>query len=237
MHAAQLGTWPAGTFAARLTPAACAELLNASIPRSLPTGTVVMRQGETSDFVYVLKSIRRRSIACAKITALLDNGHEGLLGVRVSGDLIGELGVVRAAPRTATVTICAPTLVHAFRREDFLDVLSRHPDAWLAMSSTIADRLDWANQHRLEFAGLDVLTRVARMLVMLADRHGRPVPHGLELGVPLSQEELGQLIGAHRDAVVKAISELRRQNVVETGYRCITIIQPRNLRRHAQLIF
>jgi CRP-like cAMP-binding protein len=159
-----------------------------------------------------------------------------LLGVRVSGDLIGELGVVRAAPRSATVTVCAPTVVHAFRREDFLDVLSRHPDAWLAMTSTIADRLDWANQHRLEFAGHDVLTRVARVLVLLADRHGRPVPHGLDLGVPLSQEELGRLIGAHRDAVVKAISELRGKGVIETGYRSITIIQPENLRRHAQLI-
>jgi CRP-like cAMP-binding protein len=194
-----------------------------------------MRQGEASDFVCVLKSARRGSIACAKITALLDNGHEGLLGVRVSGDLVGELGVVRAAPRSATVTVCAPTMIHAFRREDFLKLLARHPDAWLAMSSTIADRLDWANQHRLEFTGHDVLTRVARMLVLLVDRHGRPVRHGLDLGVPLSQEEVGRLIGAHRDAVVKAISELRGRNVLETGYRRITIIQPEMLRQYAQL--
>ena len=195
----------------------------------------MVRQGEPSDFVYVLRSASRRSIACAKVTALLDNGHEALLGVRVTGDLIGELGVVRGAPRSATVTVCAPSLVHAFGRDDFLRFLAGHSDAWQAMSSTIADRLEWANQFRLEFAAHDVLTRVARILLVLAERHGRMTPQGLDLGVPLSQEELGLLIGAHRDAVVKAVRELRDRRVIETGYRRIIIVDLRNLRRHAHV--
>lgn len=201
----------------------------------MEAGRILVRQGEPSDVVYVLRAARRSAIACAKVTAFLDNGHEGLLGIRVSGDVIGELGVIRDAPRAATVSICAPTLVHPIRQDAFLRFLAKHPDAWRAMSATIADRLDSANQSRLEFAGHDVLTRLCRVLVVLADRHGRPVLHGTELGVPLSQEELGHLIGARRDAIVKAVLYLRRSKILETGYRSITITDLANLRRQAQL--
>lgn len=195
----------------------------------------MIRQGEPSTFVCVLRSTRPTTIACAKITALLENGQEGLLGIRVSGDLIGELGVVRSTRRSATVTTCAPALMHAFRQDVFLNFLSQHIDAWRVISSMIADRLDWANQARLEFAGHDVLTRVSRVLAMLAERHGRPVPQGLDLGVPLSQEELGRLVGARRDSVVKALHDLRRQNIITTSYRRTIITHLDNLRRHAQL--
>ena len=176
-----------------------------------------------------------RDDVALKLHRAAGDGQEGLLGIRVSGDLIGELGVVRSTRRSATVTTCAPALMHAFRQDVFLNFLSQHIDAWRVISSMIADRLDWANQARLEFAGHDVLTRVSRVLALLAERHGRPVPQGLDLGVPLSQEELGRLVGARRDSVVKALHDLRRQNIITTSYRRTIITHLDNLRRHAQL--
>jgi CRP/FNR family cyclic AMP-dependent transcriptional regulator len=194
---------------------------------------MLIRQGEPSASVYLLRPISRRAIACAKITALLESGHEGLLGIRVSGDLVGELGVVREARRVATVTTCAPALVHVIGRNTFFRFLVKHPEAWLAVSATIADRLDWSNRWRLEFAAHDVLTRAARALVMLAERHGYPTPDGQDLGLSISQEELGRLIGAHRDAVVKCVALLRSRNLIKTGYRRIIIVNPDELRRLA----
>lgn len=218
---------------ARLPPSSRADLLSLSTPNRVPDKTVLIRQGEPSESVYLIRPISRRAIACAKITALLESGHEGLLGIRVSGDLIGELGVVREARRSATVTTCAPALVHAIGRSTFFSFLAKYPDAWSAVSATIADRLDWSNRWRLEFAAHDVLTRVARALVMLAERHGYSTPGGQDLGLSISQEELGRLIGAHRDAVVKCVALLRFRNLVKTGYRRIIITNPDELRRLA----
>ncbi len=225
--------WPTGTFIARLPPPARADLLSLSTPNRVPDKTVLIRQGEPSESIYLLRPVSRHVIACAKITALLESGHEGLLGIRVSGDLIGELGVVRGVRRSATVTTCAPALVHAIGQSTFFRFLTEHPDAWSAVSATIADRLDWSNRWRLEFAAHDVLTRVARALLMLAERHGYPTADGQDLGVSISQEELGRLIGAHRDAVVKCIALLRSRRLVKTGYRRIIITNPDNLRRLA----
>lgn len=228
-------SWPAGTFAAKLSRSCLSDLLKLSAPYRVPARTALIRQGEQSTSVFLLRSASYRTSACAKITALLANGHEGLLGIRVSGDLVGELGVVRATSRSATVTICAPALVHAIGQDAFLRFLSEHPDAWRAVSSAIADRLDWANQWRLEFAAHDVATRVARVLVLLAERHGHPTPEGRDLGVPISQEELGRLIGSHRDAVVKCVGILRNQNFIKTGYRRIILTNTDELRKTAQL--
>lgn len=225
------GSWPTGTFIARLSISSRADLLSLSAPTRVPEKTVLVRQGEPSASVYLLRPIGRRAIACAKVTALLESGHEGLLGIRVSGDLIGELGVVRDARRSATVTTCAPALIHTIGRSTFLRFLAEHPDAWSAVSATIADRLEWSNRWRLEFAAHDVLTRVARALIMLAERHGYATPDGQDLGVSISQEELGRLIGARRDAVVKCVTLLRSRNLIKTGYRRIIVVNPHDLRR------
>jgi CRP/FNR family transcriptional regulator, cyclic AMP receptor protein len=227
--------WPSGSFAARLSESSCRDLLGLSVADRVPAGTVLIRQGDPSISVYLLRPVNRRAIACAKVAAVLENGHDGLLGIRVSGDIVGELGVVRSARRTATVTTCAPTLVHAIAQDIFLRFLAEHPDAWRAVSATIADRLEWANQWRLEYAAHDVLTRVARILLMLAERHGHPTPDGQDLGLPISQEELGHLIGAHRDTVVKCVALLRSRHLIKTAYRRIIITNPGGLRALAQI--
>jgi CRP/FNR family cyclic AMP-dependent transcriptional regulator len=50
----------------------------------------------------------------------------------------------------------------------------------------ITARLDWADRRRLDFAGYDVRTRLARVITELADRHGYETSQGYELGVQLS---------------------------------------------------
>ncbi len=208
---------------ARLAADSRRDLLSLSAPRAYPADAVLIRQGEPDTHVYVLRSVRRHMSTCVKVTGLLENGHEGLLAIRVSGDLVGELAFLRDVRRSATVTTCAPALVHPISREAFLSFLQSHPDAWRAISGMLADKLEWANQRRLDFGGYDVPVRLARALVALVDRHGCPTSDGYDLGVELSHAELGRLIGAGKDAASKAIAILRRRGLVRTSYRRVTV--------------
>jgi CRP-like cAMP-binding protein len=218
---------------ARLDPGARQALLGLRPGQPCEPGVVLTHQGdlERTD-VFLIRSTRLRTPACAKVTASLDNGAETLLGIRVSGDIVGELAVLRHAPRSATVTTCTRALVHRIPPDVFMDFLSQHPPVWWAVSRMIADQLDWANRRRLDIAGHSVPARLAHVLVELVERHGCPTPNGHDIGVSLSHLELGRLICAGEEAVGKAIRALGRAGLVEGGYRRVTVLDLAQLREY-----
>jgi CRP-like cAMP-binding protein len=220
---------------AELAEDARRDLLKLGHRRVCQADTVLIRQGDVGTHVFLIASAVRRVPGCAKITFTLENGTESLLGIRISGDIVGELAALRREPRSATVTITTPTVVYTIPWPAFAGFLRQHQDAWPALSRMISYRLDWANRRRVEVAGYSVLTRLARLLVELVDRHGSIGPDGYDLGVRLSQAELGKLIGAKQDAVGKAVSTLRKACVLKTRYRTIMVTDIDSLRGYAEL--
>lgn len=227
--------WPAGTLLRHLSEDARTDLLTMAPPKRHPPDTVLLHQGEDTSHVYVLRSPRPQASACVKVIARLANGTEVLLGIRVSGDVVGELAVIRNSTRTATVVTCTSVITHAITHQDFLAFLRRHDEAWPALAGMISERLEWANQRRLDFVGYPVPVRLARTLIELTDRHGYTVRDGVKLGVALSQEEFGKLIGARKDAIGKAIAHLKEAGLIANQYRGIVVTDPNGLREYGEL--
>ncbi|GAA2128750.1 Crp/Fnr family transcriptional regulator [Actinomadura napierensis] len=228
-----LATWLPGTLMDRLPPDVRAEMLAAGRPRPVAAGTVLVRQAEPRTEVYLLESATPRTTACVKVVCAAENGTEILLGFRFAGDVVGEGAGLRQGTRSATVTACTAMTVRVFPWTTFNRLLLRYPDAWASLARMVTDRLDWANDRRLDFVAADVPTRLARVLDELVRRHGQWRDGVWEVGIRLSQAELGMLIGAREDAVGKALRLLRRAGAVRTRYRGITILDIEALRRHA----
>lgn len=223
--------WPAGTLMASLDNNARGALLALGKPQPRQPGSILIRQGDPQrDHVLLLRSVRPGVSACAKVTAILDNGAEALLGVRVSGDIVGEMAVLQGRDRSATVTACTPMLAFRIPASAFLSCLNEHPRSWSALTSMIAQRLDWANRRRLDLAAFDVPVRLVRVLGEMAAHHGVAVADGTDLGVRLSQPELGRLIGAKEAAVSKAVRTLKESGLLRIEYRRVIITDLERLR-------
>lgn len=227
--------WPAGTLMSRLDPRDADELLRLAAGNVYGPGTVLIRQGAAGSHVYLLEPTPRGRSACVKVTATADNGIETLLGIRAAGDIVGEIAVLGRRSRTATVTACTPLIGHPIPAHTFSSFLARRPQAWHAVSLMIADRLDWANQRRLDFTGHDVTVHIARVIIAILDLYGRSSSNTGELGVSLSQPELGSLVGASKEAAAKSVRQLRDKGLIETGYRMIVIRDVAGLRAAAGL--
>src|ERR1017187_3405262 len=209
------GRWPAGTLMSRLDAQAADELLRLAAGSFYESGTVLIRQGARSNHVYLLESAPRGTSACVKITATSENGIETLLGIRAAGDVVGEVGVLGQRSRSATVTTCSPLIGHPIPGDAFMSFLARRPHAWHAVSLMIADRLDWANRRRIDLAGYDVTVQIARVIIQILDLYGYCSSDTGELGVRLSQAELGSLVGASKEAAAKAVRRLRQMGLIE----------------------
>src|SRR5699024_2552072 len=78
--------------------------------------------------------------------------------------------------------------------------------------------------------------RVAKALLDLADRFGRPTADGLLVAHDLTQEELAQLVGASRETVNKALAEFVQRDWLRLENRAVIVLDLQRLRQRAREI-
>jgi CRP-like cAMP-binding protein len=216
--------WAPGTLLGSLPPAAAAELVGLGVHRQFPPGRTIIREGGRDMHAVVLLS------GFVKVTTAVD-GIETLLGIRLPGEVIGELSALTGELRSATVTACGRVGARLIARGDFETFLRRRPEAATLVTAMVGRQLRWANRRRTDFAAFPAHIRLARLLIEIADVCGQPRRDGgIDLAVPLSQPEVAAMIAIAQATVQKAIHELRDRNLIGTGYRRITVTDPAGLR-------
>jgi CRP-like cAMP-binding protein len=222
--------WPEQTLLGRLPADSQEGLLALGGFREFTTGTPIMREGERTTFVAVLLS------GWTKVTALTEDGGIALLAVRHGGDLVGEFAGIDALPRSATVTAVGLVVARVIKAAEFVAYQAADPVASAAISRSIVAKTRFSVRRRVEFAGCSAAVRVARVLVELDRAYGVDSGTGRRsLGMPLTQPELAALVGAKDATVHKAVRALRDADIIEWGYRRITIRDLQALRAAAGL--
>lgn len=221
--------WPAGSLLGMLPDAARDRLLQrGSLARYPRSGKVLFREADQSRFVVlILRGV-------VKITAIVPDGqHEALLAIRMGGDAVGEFAAIDQLPRSATVTTCGAVVARVLKSEDFVDCIRRDPDISHAVSKAIAAKMRVATARRVDFSGSDVATRVARVLLQLAEVYGYRDGDRVVLKSPMTQPEVASLAVASQPAVHRVLRNLRERGIVSTGYRSIAVSDLDRLRKVA----
>jgi CRP/FNR family cyclic AMP-dependent transcriptional regulator len=196
--------------------------------RRWPRGAAIFNEGGRSEYVALLTDGR------AKASYFTDSGNEVILAVRGPGSLLGEMSAIDGEPLSATITALEPVEAIVVPVDSFKDYLQRHPQVALMLLRTMSRRLRDADRKRVEFSAYDALGRVARRLVELADEFGEADSGAVRISLPLSQEELASWTGASREAVSKALRNLRGRGWIETHRRAISILDIDALRRRSE---
>lgn len=101
----------------------------------LPGGSILMRQGDASDAIYLVLAGRLQA------SILDENDQQVILSDIGRGEPIGEMGVISGAPRTATITALRDCLLVSLTGADFVSVLHSWPGAALPLASKLIERL------------------------------------------------------------------------------------------------
>jgi len=189
-------------------------------------GQAIFTQGDRAERVFVIER------GWVLITSVAPGGREIVLGLRGPGDLIGDLSALDGAPRSATALAVGAVEATVAPSSAMTRALSDAETA-LDLLRVLAARLRDADLKRLEFAALDTLGRVAWRLQELSERFGEQTAEGIEVELPLSQEQLASWCGASREATVKALAALRGLGCITTGRRTVLIRDIAGLRRRA----
>jgi CRP-like cAMP-binding protein len=178
-------------------------------------GETVVREGDAGDSVF---AIRRGSL---KVSIAETGGRVTTLGIMGPGEIFGELSLLDGRPRSATVTALTRARLVVIERDAFWKLLQSTPRAGISILGVLAKRLRRLSQRSESISGLRVRRRLARQLVLLTESHGQRMgPNRMRIGVKLTQQELGELVGATRESVNKHLSELKDEKILirEGGY-------------------
>lgn len=202
-------------------------LLHAGTERFYRATRPVYDEGGSAHTLAVLLEGR------VKVAITTREGTNLLLALRGPGDLIGELSTLVGEERTATVTAIDDVRLLVVPYNSFDDLLAIHPGMVACLVRTLVGRVRESDQHRIELEQ-DTDERLARLLIRLADRFGRPQPDGaVRIDLPLTQDELAALTWASRGAVAEALRRLREAGLVQTARRQIVVLDLEALRAKA----
>jgi CRP-like cAMP-binding protein len=218
---------PEPVFLRSLTEAEDAALRSHAIKRNFPRGHAVFHENGAPERVFVLLA------GFVKLSRVTDGGREVILAIRGPGDLLGEQSAIDGRARSATAVTLDPVDALVLSATDFLSFLQEVPHVGLVVLRTLSHRLREADLERVDLSIQDTMARVASRIGELADRFGSESAGGVEIHLPISQEELAAWTGCSRDSVVKALQTMRGLGWIETSRRRITLLEPESLRRAA----
>jgi MFS family permease len=115
---------------APVLPVAIERLAAKLEPITVPVGTTVVHEGDEGDRVYLVADGRLEVSA---------NGRA--LDVLETGELFGEMALLRGQPRSATVTALEDVTLYGLGKEEFLAAVTGHPSSNREIEDVITARL------------------------------------------------------------------------------------------------
>jgi CRP/FNR family transcriptional regulator, cyclic AMP receptor protein len=213
---------------AALDDEAARALMESMTSSHLERGDILFREGDQGDRIYVIGEGK------IKLGRSSVDGRENLLAILGPGEMFGELSLFDPGPRTATATAIAETQLIDLGHEDLDSFLLGRPAVAANLLAALARRLRRTNEALADLVFTDVPGRVAKALLDLSTRFGRPADDGILVAHELTQEELAQLVGASRETVNKALADFATRGWIKLEARAVLLTDVDRLQRRAR---
>jgi len=189
---------------------------------TVPAGTILINSEVAGEAIYFIVE------GSARVQVLRENGIELTLALLGPGDIVGEMSLISGRGRSAWVSTRKETTLLWMERKAFWQLLKRSPELCRNLVQELIARLRAANDRQLSITTLDVAGRVARLILELAERYGKPVPgEGIHIAFPVTQGEVAEMIAATRERVNHIMVSLKRAGVFTTDSEWrITVLRP-----------
>jgi len=197
--------------------------------RTFGKGEVVFHEGDPADALHLVVS------GHLTVQVSTPQGDRATLNVLGPGAHVGELALLpdgRTQHRSATVTAIDPTETRVLSASAFEKLRQAHPEVTEILVILLADRVRELSERLLEamYDGLD------RRLYRCLYRLGRVYVDGPgPVTIPMTQDQLSDLVGGTRPTVNQVLQRLVEQGVVELGRGRVVLLDVATLRRKAAL--
>jgi CRP/FNR family transcriptional regulator, cyclic AMP receptor protein len=188
-------------------------------------GEVLLAAGaEPQRMVFLLEG-------CVKLSHYTPEGLEVLLEMRGAGEPVVECAVLHNQASELTATAVSPGRALSMGLSGFRRLLDTHPGLQRALLLSLARYKQAADRARVRLATQDLTTRLAELLLDLAERFGERTAGGVRIRVGLSQEDLGAWVGATREATARSLRGMRDEGIIALRRKQVVVSDLEGLHR------
>jgi CRP/FNR family transcriptional regulator len=175
-----------------------------------PKDAVLFIEGQPPRGIFMLCKGKVKLSLCA------GDGKTFILKVAQAGDLLGISATIAGKPYESTAETLEPSEVSFIKREDFRRFLKANPDACFRVAEQLGRNYSNAC-HEVRSLGLSQSSgeKLCKLLLEWIQRHCAPNDPEPRMRLPITQDEIAQMIGCCRETVTRLFADLKRRGIAD----------------------
>lgn len=191
--------------------------------RSVPARTVLFNEGDELKYVYF---VDEGSVRTFKTTT---GGKELVTGLHAKGDIVGYMTALTGEPSSEVAETVETSQLAWIPVKDLVDLLCKDHDVALRFIKLLSHNVREKEFQLLSLAYGSVRQRLAQTLARLRDRQTEKTGDEIMIG----REDLANMVGTATESVVRSLSDLKAEGIIDVKGRGIHIRDAKALRRVA----
>ena len=196
--------------------------------RGYEKGEVIFREGEPADRIHFVYAGRVKIVKSA-------GNRDIIIELLGPGEPVGAVAAFERRSFPATAIAIEPAAIVSIPEREFFQLIERRPEMTRSLLGGLTMRLMMVNKRLADMTG-SAEARAARMFLMLAERLGTPRDGGVFIPLPLSRQEIADLLGTTLETAIRLMSRWQKEELVLTEKSGFAILRIDALREVAQTV-
>lgn len=169
----------------------------------------IFLEGDNPDWFYIVMSGK------VKVTKISSDGREIIMEVISPCDFFGGFAVLKGFPFPANAVAMEDSEILKLSRKDFLKVIDRFPSVMYSITSNLGERTRGLHETLKNIALERVESRIAALLVKLADRTGDGVNAGeTVINMRVTKQDMADMVGTTVETAIRVMSRFRKSGLI-----------------------
>lgn len=188
------------------------KLSSLLVKKEFKRNETLISQGALSRSLFLIESGR------TKVFSNDEEGKQTIFAFLGAGDYCGELSLLDAQPRSASVMALEKTMTLQLSYPQFDAFLKTHPEISYSIFRALTSRIRDIDETICSLTSLDIYGRVIQMLYKEAQEE-----NGKMITQRLTQQDIAEMVGSSREMVSRILTELRKGGYIDISKKRITI--------------
>lgn len=199
------------------------EILDQSAPKRHDAGSAVFDEGAPAERFFLLLD---GFIRVMRTTP----GGETVTSLHIpSGQLFGIAAALGRDTYPATAHCAGECLTLSWPMRLWHPFVARYDGFAEEGYKTVGTRVNEMNTRIMELATQQVEQRIAGALLRLVNQSGRKVAGGVEIGFPITRQDISEMTGTTLHTVSRLLSAWEKDGIVASRRKHITVTDPHRL--------
>jgi CRP/FNR family transcriptional regulator len=176
--------------------------------RAYEKSAVIFQEGDPADRIHFIVTGRVKIVKAA-------GARDVIIEILGDGEPVGAVAVFERRPFPAAAVAIEPTSILSIPEREFFALLETRPEMTRHMLAGLTLRLIQLNKRLADMTG-SAEHRAARLFLTLADRVGIPRESGTFIPLPISRQEIADLIGTTLETAIRLMSRWQKDELLLT---------------------